>query len=111
MPSLGRVRTLRVESAHQACAPSEVARACAPRPWADLASSGPRGVGPRPLLVQARLATVHYVRWDAMGFQPIVTVALSFPFGLYLYLNFKKSYLSVQSSKNYETSFIGFIIL
>jgi hypothetical protein len=49
------------------------------------------------------------------GFRPAWTKDLRnpflFPFDLNSYLNFENLYLSVQGSKNYETSFIGFIVL
>jgi hypothetical protein len=49
-----------------------------------------------------------------LGFGPKVVVDLKFPFLFFIQFplnsNFKNLYLNIQSSKNYEISFVGFII-
>jgi hypothetical protein len=50
-----------------------------------------------------------------LSFGPEAVFDLKFPFLFFIRFplnsNFKNLYLNIQSSKNYETSFVGFIIL
>jgi hypothetical protein len=52
--------------------------------------------------------------WATLEFRPSGLLKLAkkiiFSFGFNLNLNFEKLYLNIQSSKNYETSSVGFVI-
>jgi hypothetical protein len=57
---------------------------------------------------------MHCVSWVELEYDPVaefqIEILFQFYFFLNLSLNFENSYLSVYCSKNYETSFVGFII-
>jgi hypothetical protein len=63
---------------------------------------------------QAMAAKHASVSWATRGFRPSGTVLnrilFLFLFGLNSSLNFENSYLSIQSSKNHETSSVSFLI-
>jgi hypothetical protein len=68
--------------------------------------------GPLATMAQARAGhAASCERWAAAQFWPSSAGSNEIPFQFHFSLNFKISYLSVRSSKNYETDSVGFIIL
>jgi hypothetical protein len=71
----------------------------------------PLSFGPRRALSSARFTTPFPLR-AGPGAPPCSSAGSNeIPFQFHFSLNFKISYLSVWSSKYYETGFVGFIIL
>jgi hypothetical protein len=68
--------------------------------------------GPLATMAQARAGhAASCARWAAAQFWPSSAGSNEIPFQFHFSLNFKISYLSVWSSKYYETGSVGFIIL
>jgi hypothetical protein len=61
-----------------------------------------------------RRTVLHCARWATQEYGPVAwdsnKIPFPFHFGLNASLNFENSYLPIHSSKNHETSLVGFLI-
>jgi hypothetical protein len=102
-------------------APPSPRALCAPSagvgngPWAGSAPLGSRQAKPSGSVATPCRPSACCTLMDRAQFQPDGRLEIQNSFLFYFdsnsNLNFKNSYLDIQSSKNYETSSIGFIIL
>jgi hypothetical protein len=96
-----------VRSACRCCARVSAMRALCHAPWACPIARGlrePCWPGCEPIAGMGHIATFGPMAWDSNR------IPFLFPFVFNSSLNFENPYLSVQSSKNHETSSVSFVI-